>query len=126
MMLLTVLSWWYSAGWARLAVRIGNRMNGVLEAFSVGLLLRTLFSPFRQIDAGGSGRKSMDAQLRALGDRLFSRLFGAVIRSLFIVIGTLAAFGVALLGIVQLLVWPLVPLLPVIGVIVAVMGLTFS
>jgi hypothetical protein len=122
MMLLAVISWWYSAGWANLARRIGNRVSGVMEAFSVSLLLKTLFSPFRQIDAGGSSRKALDAQLKALGDQLFSRLFGAFIRTLFIIIGTVIAGLVGIMGVVQLLIWPLVPFLPVVGVIAALVG----
>lgn len=122
-MLLEVVSWWYGAGWARVAARIGGRVSHILEAFSVGLLFRTLFDPFRQIDAGGNGGKSLDAQLRALGDNLFSRVFGAFIRTLFIVLGLLAALAAFLLGVVQLLVWPFVPLLPVIGVVCAVAGI---
>lgn len=122
MMLLEVVTWWYGAGWAKVAARIGGRVGAILEAFSVGLLLRTLFDPFRQIDAGGNGGKSLDAQLRALGDNLFSRIFGAFIRTLFIVLGLLAAAGAAVLGVVQLLLWPLVPLLPILGIVLAGIG----
>ncbi|HSX31662.1 MAG TPA: hypothetical protein VLF43_00215 [Candidatus Saccharimonadales bacterium] len=123
MMILEVISWWYGAGWARVASRIGSRVSSILEAFSVGLLARTLFDPFRQIDAGGSGGKTMQDQLRAFGDKLFSRFFGAGVRSLFIVMGLFSAAFAGLLGIIQLLVWPLVPLLPLIGVVLAIVGL---
>jgi hypothetical protein len=43
---------------------------------------------------------------------------------MFIIFGTIVALIVALLGMVQLLVWPLVPLLPVIGIGAALMGWT--
>lgn len=96
-------------------------MEVILEAFSVGLLLRTLFDPFRQISAG-QVRGSFDAQLRALGDRLFSRVFGAIVRSIFIFIGLIGAFFAGLLGVVELLLWPVVPFLPVIGIALMVSG----
>ena len=123
MMILEVISWWYGAGWARVASRIGARVTNILEAFSVGLLARTLFDPFRQIDAGGNGGKTMQDQLRAFGDNLFSRFFGAGVRGLFIVMGLFAALFAAILGFIQLLLWPLVPLLPLIGIILAATGL---
>ena len=96
-------------------------MQLVLEAFSVALLLRTLFDPFRQISAGQSG-SSFDAQVRALGDRAFSRLFGAVVRSIFILIGLLGTGLAGVFGVVELLAWPFMPVLPLAGVVLAVMG----
>ena len=117
MMILEVISWWYGAGWAQVGLRIGARVTNIMEAFSVGLLARTLFDPFRQIDAGGNSGKTMQDQLRAFGDKLFSRFFGAGVRTVFIVMGLSAAFFAAILGFLQLLLWPFVPLLPIIGLI---------
>lgn len=120
-MIVALFSWWYGAGWARLIGRVGTRMQAMLETFSVALLARTLFAPFRQISAG-QVRGSFDMQLRALGDRLFSRLFGAVVRSLFIFIGAVAALLAGLLGLLEAIVWPVVPLLPVAGIVLTLLG----
>lgn len=120
MVVVALFSWWYGTGWARAAKRVGGRMRLVLETFSVALLLRTLFDPFRQISAG-QVRGSFDTQLRALGDRLFSRLFGAVVRSIFIFIGLMGALLAGIMGLVELVVWPLVPLFPIIGVALMLM-----
>jgi hypothetical protein len=124
MMLLATLAWWYAAGWAGLAGRIGRRIDRVMESFSITLLLGSLFDPFRQIDAGHTAGGSFDAQLRAFGNRLFSRLFGAVIRTLFICIGIFLAVVTAIVGLLQLAVWPLVPFLPIVGVALAAVGAT--
>lgn len=124
MMLLATLTWWYTAGWAGLAGRIGRRIDRVMESFSVTLLLGTLFDPFRQIDAGRTQGRSFDAQLRAFGNRLFSRVFGAVVRSLFICIGIVAAVLTALVGLLQLVAWPIVPFLPFISLGLALAGVT--
>lgn len=121
-MIVALFSWWYGAGWARAAGRVGSRAQMVLETFSVSLLLRTLFDPFRQISAG-QVRGSFDVQLRAFGDRLFSRIFGAVIRSFFILIGLMGALLAALFGLVELIIWPLVPLLPVVGAVMMAKGI---
>ena len=122
MMLLALFSWWYSTGWANLAVRVGQRVETVLEFFSVSELARTLFAPFHQISAGRV-QGSFDAQMRAFGDRLFSRVFGAFVRTVFIVIGLVGALLAAVAGLVQLVVWPVLPFFPILGVVAAVMGL---
>jgi hypothetical protein len=123
MTLVALFSWWYTAGWGRLAVRVGQRVEHVLDFFSVSTLMRTLFSPFRQISAG-QVQGPLNAQMRAFGDRLFSRVFGAFIRGLFIIIGLVSALLTAILGLVQLLMWPLIPFFPLVGIALAVMGLT--
>jgi hypothetical protein len=121
MMVLALFSWWYTAGWARLAKRVGVRVESVLESFSVALLARTLFDPFRQISAGGV-QGPLGVQMRAFGDRLFSRVFGAVVRTLFIFMGIIAALLAALIGLVELLLWPLLPVLPIVGLILSLSG----
>lgn len=122
MMLLATLAWWYTTGWAGLAGRIGHRVDRVMESFSVTILLGSLFDPFRQIDAGRTTGGSFDAQLQAFGNRLFSRLFGAVVRTLFIFIGIFTAMLTAVVGLLQLLMWPVVPFLPLVGIALAIMG----
>ncbi|HLZ14359.1 MAG TPA: hypothetical protein VKQ34_00010 [Candidatus Saccharimonadales bacterium] len=124
MMVIALVSWWYGAGWAGVARRIGERTEAVLEAFSVSLLLRTFFAPFRQISAGGRVGGPLSVQLQAFGDRVFSRIFGAVVRSIFICFGLIAALCVLVLSVLQLLVWPLVPMLPLAGLGLMVLGWT--
>ena len=121
MIIVALFSWWYGAGWARAFKRVGSRMGVMLETFSVALLLRTLFDPFRQISAG-QVRGSFDTQLRALGDRLFSRVFGAVVRSIFIFVGLVASLGVGLFGLIEVIVWPVVPFLPAVGLALLLVG----
>jgi hypothetical protein len=122
-MIIALLSWWYTAGWHRLAHGAAERIGTGLEFFSVGLLLRTLFDPFRQIDAG-KVRGSLQQQMQAFGNRLFSRVIGAVVRTFTILAGLIVAFLLTIFGLVQLLVWPLVPLLPLFGLLAALMGWT--
>ena len=123
MLALALFSWWYTTAWKALGRKIGQRVDTAMDFFSVSLLLRTLFDPFRQISAG-QVRGSIDAQARAWADRTFSRFFGAFIRTLFIMIGLLVAVFVMLLGLLQLVVWPLIPLLPIIGIVGFIMGWT--
>lgn len=124
MMLLSTLTWWYTAGWAGLAHRASRRVSQVLEMFSVQTLLETLFDPFRQISAGRVQGGPLEVRLRALGDRVFSRVFGAAVRTVIICIGLIAALLAGLASLVQLLIWPFIPCLPVVGVVVALIGWT--
>ena len=119
--MLTLARWWYTTGWARLFGHIGQRASNVLAAFSVGLLARTLFDPFRQIAAGRSSG-SLNDQTRAFADRTFSRFIGAFVRFMVIVIGLLAWLIVVLIGLVQAVLWPVVPLLPIVGLVLAMTG----
>lgn len=121
MFVLAVFSWWYGAGWARLAKRVMQRTDNVLAFFSVGTLAKTLFAPFRQISAG-QVQGSMDVQMRAFFDRLISRIVGAVVRSFMIIAGLFSALFAVLLGLLQMLAWPLVPLLPLAGLVAWMTG----
>ncbi len=122
MMVLALVSWWYTAGWSAQAHRVGRRVDAVLEGFSVTMLMGSLFEPFRQISADVQGR-GIDAQLRALGDRVFSRAIGAAARTIIILVGVLCALVTAVAGVVQLITWPLLPVTPLVGIVLALTGL---
>jgi len=113
--------WWYGAGWRRAGLAVLVRARGVLDTFSVGLLARTLFSPFRQIDAGGV-RGPMSVQLQAWFGRVFSRFFGAGLRTVMIFCGLVGAGLSSLFGLVWLVLWPLLPVLPLVGVVAWLIG----
>jgi hypothetical protein len=123
-MILELFSWWYTKGWGTLTRRVLARVDKILGTFSVGLLAKTLFAPFRQISAGNV-QGPFNTQVRAFGDRLFSRVFGALVRGFFIVFGFSAALVVGTIGLVQLIVWPVVPFLPIVGAVLALIGWTF-
>lgn len=114
-MIVDFLRWWYGPGWRTALGNVHGRARGVLEDFSVGLLARTLFSPFRQIDAG-SVRGPLSVQMQAWFGRVFSRFFGAGLRSLMILIGLIGALLSWILGTIWLVLWPVMPLLPLFGV----------
>jgi hypothetical protein len=116
MHLVALVSWWYGAGWVRQLLLLRSQVLRALDTFSIGLLLRTLFSPFRQISAGGV-RGPIGVQLRAWFDRLVSRFVGAGVRMIVIGIGLAYLAGVLLFGFLRLAMWPLIPILPVIALI---------
>jgi vacuolar-type H+-ATPase subunit I/STV1 len=121
MFIMGLLSWWYGAGWRGRAVRLREKLASSVDYFSIDLLLRTFFSPFRQISAG-KVNGSLSMQLHAFVDRLISRVIGAMIRLVMIIVGLFAIFFNVVIGVVLLIVWAVMPLLPFIGVMLAVTG----
>lgn len=123
MILAEVFAWWYTAGWMRLFHNAAARTRAILQFFSMGILLETLFDPFRQIDAG-KVHGSLEAELRAFGNRLFSRIVGFFVRTFTIVIGLVCVFLAGLVALAQLVLWPFLPAMPVIGLVMMFIGWT--
>ena len=123
MFLVGIFQWWYGNG---LLQYIRQSFLGVLRTadfFSVGLLLKTLFNPFRQISASPVGG-DLSVQLSAFFDKMFSRVIGAVVRSMVIIIGILMILLRFLWMIVGIIMWLALPLMPFIGVILWQMGVS--
>ena len=115
-MFIAVVSWWYTAGWKRLLFQINERIDRYVDYFSFSLLVRTLFSPYRQISAGRV-QGPLAVQWRAFVDRLVSRMIGAMIRIAVLIVGLVAVAIIALVGFIQLIIWPIVPVLPLLGIV---------
>lgn len=109
-----MLTWWYREGWLQCIKRVEARLDATLDYFSFGLLVRTFFAPFRQISAG-SVNGSLEVKMRATLDRLLSRLIGTIVRSIMIIAGSIAMLLNVIAGIVFIVGWGFVPLLPIIG-----------
>ncbi|MEI6228831.1 MAG: hypothetical protein WCP11_02305 [Candidatus Saccharibacteria bacterium] len=121
MFLVGILSWWYGKGWRARVHMAMNRLRTTADIFSVGLLLRTLFNPFRQISADASG-KSISEKLRAAFDKLLSRIIGATVRSFMIIFGLVVIILQFLFGMIMLIFWLFMPLLPAAGVVLMILG----
>lgn len=121
MFLAGIMSWWYGNGLRLRLAMIGGRIARTNDYFSIGLLASTLFSPYRQISAGKvSGPLSV--QLHAFADRLISRLIGAVVRAFMIVFGVVVISLQVVGSAVIVFFWLFIPLFPVIGLLLAVIG----
>jgi hypothetical protein len=108
LMIFELFRWWYGAGWVRTARSSAGWVRNVERAFSAGILVQTLFAPWKRIVTVGG--RSFDARLRALGDNFVSRCIGFVVR-LFVLIGAgCSLVAAALASMVALVVWPALPL----------------
>lgn len=124
MLLVTeLLRWWYGDGLLVRLRLIANRLEGTMDYFSIGFLVKTLFAPFRQISAGRVDGP-LGVQFRAMIDRLFSRVIGAFVRIIILLVGGVMIGVQALLGLLFVLVWLLVPLLPIVGFGLLAAGVT--
>jgi len=121
MFIVGMFSWWYGAGWKRCVTSVRERIASLYDYFSLGLLLRTLFAPFRQISAG-KVRGSISDQARAWFDRLISRCVGACVRTAVLCTGVIALTIRSLVGLIEIVVWPLIPTIPVVAIVLTMMG----
>jgi hypothetical protein len=87
--------------------------------FSVGTLLRTLFAPWRRIVSYPGA--SLSAHFQAAMDNLVSRAVGFTVRIFVLVAAALAMVIVAIVAVIEIIAWPLIPLAIVAGVIKGIM-----
>lgn len=121
MFLVGILSWWYGDGFLRRIQITQKRLISSADIFSISLLIRTLFNPFRQISVDATGA-SLPEKIRAFFDRLLSRIIGAIVRSFMILFGSMFIFLRLILEVIMITFWLFMPILPVIGAILMVLG----
>jgi hypothetical protein len=107
MLAFSFFSWWYGRGWGLVLASFGPRLHAVMDNFSVGQLLKTLFEPWRRIISYPGS--SLDERFRAWGDNMFSRVIGFVVRLVVLLTALVSLMLVAALTLVELIVWPLLP-----------------
>ena len=118
MVITSLLSWWYVEGWREQLTRIKWAFIRMADRFSIGLLIKTLFAPFRQISADEQARGNNLATV--ITDKLVSRLIGCFMRTIMILVGTITLILLAIVSAIRMLMWPLLPVLPIVGVILMV------
>lgn len=101
--------WWYGQGWKAVLTSFGPRIQGVQNMFSVSQLLRTLFEPWRRIISYPGD--SLAEKFRAWGDNMVSRAVGFSVRCIMLLASIIASIAVAVFTLVELIVWPLLPLM---------------
>ena len=118
MVITSLLSWWYVEGWREQLTRIKWAFIRMADRFSIGLLIKTLFAPFRQISADEQARGNNLATV--ITDKLVSRLIGCFMRTIMVIVGTITLILLAIVSAIRMLMWPLLPVLPIVGVILMV------
>ena len=106
-----MLGWWYGEGWKATAKNISKSVNGISRLFSVPILVRTLFAPWKRIVTYPGA--SLDAKLRAYGDNIVSRAVGFAVRFLVLLTTLVLTLFILVFGVVCCVIWPLLPLLAI-------------
>ncbi|MBR3248673.1 hypothetical protein IKF89_01425 [Candidatus Saccharibacteria bacterium] len=115
--------WWYVHGWSVFVQKIKNFMASIIDFFSMSDLVRTLFQPFRQISAAtASAESSLDLKFHMFIDRLVSRIVGFFSRLTLLLAGTIIILLGAILSLVLIVLWPVIPLAPLAGIILTITG----
>ncbi len=117
-----LLQWWYFRGWGVFVGGFKRKMRDGLDFFSISQLLRTLFKPFRQIAANTTSEDMAGSRLAAFFDRLVSRIVGFFARLFIIIFGGFALLCEMILGIAAIIIWPFLPILVIVGVVMTIMG----
>lgn len=121
MFLVGIFQWWYGAGLGKHMRSSYTAILRTADFFSVTLLAKTLFAPFRQISAA-SVQGPLPVQLHAFFDKLFSRCIGAVFRTMMILIGLVAILVRTFVSGLSIFFWAILPLTPIIGAGLWLMG----
>lgn len=116
MLLVSMFQWWYSDGIVKQVNGVKTWLSKINDQFSIPLLLKTMFQPFRQISANESGL-ALEDRMRAWLDKLVSRLVGAFIRFFVMIAGVMVMIVAAIVSVFRLIIWILLPFMPILGVI---------
>jgi len=119
-MVLLLFQWWYGAGWKKAYNSFSQVSTSISRSFSVPILIRTLFAPWRRI--GGLGGKTIGDKLRSSLDNLISRFVGFTTRCLVLIAAGLIMLLATIFSILLAIVWPLVPVLIVYCLVRSVTG----
>ncbi len=100
-------SWWYTTGWIQFSKSTKNRIIEVWNIFSIPILLRTMFSPWKRIQTNPG--KSLQSHMQALLDNIISRFVGFSIRLLTIIAGLFCIVLISIISMLTVIAWPLIP-----------------
>ncbi len=119
MFVIGFLQWWYGPGWQEAIRGVMRRLNRAYASFSIPILLRTLFAPWRRITTAADGPVSQ--RLRALVDNLVSRVVGFCVRLIALIAGAGFLLLILLGGSLWALLWPALPILSLVLLLIGIM-----
>ena len=113
--ILLYLRWHFLEAPRTILISIKNVLLFNLEYFSVVLLLKTLFSPWKRYQWSHSGGFSIKKSMEDLASNLISRTIGAVLRGFIIVAGLVTEVALFGVGVRIFLGWMILPLLIIVS-----------
>jgi len=114
-MLLKVLTWHFYDAPKGILKAFKNFLLFNFNYFSIGLLAKTLFSHWRRyVESYGRGF-DIKRYLGAFAGNMISRVLGAIIRTITIIIGLMVEVFILLGGLIVFLTWLFLPILLLFG-----------
>lgn len=114
MLFVDFIRWWYGPGWALRVRMLREHLASSVAFFSLGTLLKTLFSPWRQNVTATRPDQGIDDKFRAFLDNLISRFVGFWVRIFVLITGLFMLMAIAVANIIYVITWPIIPLSPAI------------
>lgn len=109
MLVVAFLSWWYGPGWRDTAGALSQRLRTIVLSWSMPILLRTMFQPWRRIISASQG--TLEQKLRAFVDNMVSRFVGFMVRLCALIAACAMLACYAVFGGLILILWPVLPIL---------------
>jgi hypothetical protein len=120
MVMLEFISWWYGQGWVGVLRGMQRRLYNTAHMFSAGLLLSTLFSPWRRIITYPGS--SVQAHVQAAVDNFVSRFVGFIVRLFVLFTALVSLVFVAIVCLIELIAWPLLPCAPLLFLVLGLLA----
>jgi len=119
-MLIQLISWHFFEMPKSILMGWRNFLEFCLNFFSVPLLLKTLFSPWRRYKLSYQKGLNIGKNIEVFISNLIFRIFGALLRLCLIFIGLLFEAFILILGFVLFVAWLLLPFLLIGGFMFAI------
>lgn len=109
--LIKFLAWYFIDSPKNILKAWGNFLFFILNYFSIPVLIKTYFSHWRKYRSLYQKGFAPWLWFEAFVFNMFSRIIGAILRSVFIVLGLIIEIAVFLAGLAILLVWIFLPVI---------------
>lgn len=120
-----IIIWWYTPGWSLFVKKNRALLASTVDFFSMSSLLHTLFKPYRQISAEtANAEASLEMRFHMFTDRLVSRIVGFFSRLVLLIAGTILIIIGGIICFALIILWPLIPFAPIIGIVLTILGVT--
>lgn len=114
------LSWQFLEMPRNILMAWGNFLKFNLNYFSIPLLLKTFFSPWRRYKVSYGKGFDIGGYFNAFISNLIFRILGAILRSVLIIIGLLVEAFIIFVGIIVFFGWLVLPAILIVGLVFGV------
>jgi hypothetical protein len=114
-----IFGWWYTKGIRDFFIYLKAIFFKITDIFSVRLLLRTFFSPWKR-DITSMEGLPLNQMIQVIVFNLISRIIGAFIKAIILFIYLIALSVFVALALFLILLWVFLPLISIIGLIIGI------